>query len=317
MLLLLYKSASCWRKLRKTGDGKCDVHSSHGATASVSEQPTLPVHQTWSMCEALSGHLWWAARIQGYWDGKAAVPRCLLPSPCPLPSPKLLAGHWYEQQFPAWMLPLTHTHKQAHSYARSYIFISSSVAGCLSGLLQSLTEQTGFSELRHVLPALLDYYANTTPSLWYLLNFQHAPDSLVSISNSLPLSPLHCHNGLLSACHTGGQEKMAVMGGGTQALSEPSRSYSLFTWSTTWGVKQIPGCPSTKIISVHFQLSCQQHSHIVPEKPASRIFICPHRLQTALWHIFFLSFNGEVKYSLWPTDKNASRRIPSWTMFTF
>lgn len=80
----------------------------------------------------------------------------------------------------------THTHmnwvarNQAHSCAHSYIFISSSVAGCLPGLLQSLTEQTGFSELRHVLPALLDYYANTAPSLWYLLHFQRAPDSLVS-----------------------------------------------------------------------------------------------------------------------------------------
>lgn len=59
MLLLWYKSASCCRKWRQTGDGKCNVHSSNLATASVSEQPTASppnMKHVWGLiCSPLMG----------------------------------------------------------------------------------------------------------------------------------------------------------------------------------------------------------------------------------------------------------------------
>ncbi len=171
MLLLWCKSASCQRKWRKTGDGKCDVHSSHQATASVSEQPAASspnMKHVWGLiCSPLMGCQ--NAGLRGQ-RGSPASPPSLTQSACltrATGQPLIWATISCLDSVSYTYTHAQKTHKKhAHTLtvtrflgmfktwactlAYTHIFISSSLVGSLPGLQQSLTEETGFSELSHV-----------------------------------------------------------------------------------------------------------------------------------------------------------------------
>lgn len=108
----------------------------------------------------------------------------------------------------------------ACSCAHTHVFVSHRLVGSMPGLPQSLTEETEDSPSWAVFYQLYRITMQTAPSLWYLLHFQHAPDSLVSISKIppvIPCLPLLFHPGTVNMVNyqhaaQGGQEKMAVMG---------------------------------------------------------------------------------------------------------
>lgn len=154
---------------------------------------------------------------------------CILsPLPSPPPSPKLLAGHWYEQQFPVWMPSLTHsqkihtcsTKKHAHTLtvagylgmyktwacacAHTHIFISCSLVGSLPGLQQSLTEETedfpGWATFYQLYWITMQTQL-PPPDIFSIFNMRLTP-SFLSVKSSLlfpaslfhsPLPSQHCH----------------------------------------------------------------------------------------------------------------------------
>lgn len=96
MLLFSCKSASCHRKVRQTRDGKCDVLSSHQATASVSAQPTANSPNLKHVC------LWRAAKMQRQQGRSMTITH-------PLHADQsMLAARWYKQQFPVGLLFIAH-----------------------------------------------------------------------------------------------------------------------------------------------------------------------------------------------------------------
>ena len=116
MLLLQCKSASCWRKWRKTGDGKCDVHSSHRATASVPEQPTASspnMKHVWGLiCLPLMGcqH----SGLRGLQGRRASPPLHQSHWPAPDMSNNFLSG--------CSLLHIqthTHTHTPTHTHTHT------------------------------------------------------------------------------------------------------------------------------------------------------------------------------------------------------
>lgn len=158
MLLLQCKSASCWRKWRKTGDGKCDVHSSHRATASVPEQPTASspnMKHVWGLiCLPLMGCQHSGLRGQ---QGRRA-------------SPLLHQSHWPATDMSnnflsGCSLLHTHTHTRyldmyktwAYPCALTHFYLLEPCWSLASHATISYWRDRGFSRLSHVLPALLDY----------------------------------------------------------------------------------------------------------------------------------------------------------------
>ena len=206
MLLLQCKSASFWRKWRKTGDGKCDVHSSHRATASVPEQPTASspnMKHVWGLiCLPLMGcqH----SGLRGLQGRRASPPLHQSHWPAPDMSNNFLSG--------CSLLHIqthTHTHTPTHTHTHRVLryvwnmglpmcihsfFISCCLVGHLPRMPQSLTGETedfpGWATLYQLcriscmqkqLPLISSIFnMHLTPSLTLLfhnrplVNIQHA-----------------------------------------------------------------------------------------------------------------------------------------------